>query len=136
MGPESRIEPLASKRPAKRSAPSRAKRPAKSVRPRPKKKATPSHAKPVAKPAPVRAKPVVKGSKKPAPEPAEELAPTPVAPRTGDGRRHVLSLSFLRDGDEFLARLESDSGQITELKNRSLDQLLTLVASELEDLLE
>ena len=52
------------------------------------------------------------------------------------GRRHVLSLSFVRDGDEFLARLETDSGQITELKNRSLDQLLTLVASELEDLLE
>jgi hypothetical protein len=53
-----------------------------------------------------------------------------------DGRRHVLSLSFVRDGDEFLARLETDSGHITELKNRSLDQLLTLVASELEDLLE
>jgi hypothetical protein len=53
-----------------------------------------------------------------------------------DARRHVLSLSFLRDGDEFLARLETDSGQITELKNRSLDQLLTLVAGELEDLLE
>ena len=52
------------------------------------------------------------------------------------GRRHVLSLSFVRDGDDFLARLESDGGQITELKNRSLDQLLTLVAGELEDLLE
>jgi len=52
------------------------------------------------------------------------------------GRRHILSLSFVRDGDEFLARLETDSGHITELKNRSLDQLLTLVASELEDLLE
>jgi hypothetical protein len=51
------------------------------------------------------------------------------------GRRHVLSLSFVRDGDEFLARLETDGGQITELKNRSLDQLLTLVAGELEDLL-
>jgi hypothetical protein len=49
---------------------------------------------------------------------------------------HVLSLSFVRDGDEFLARMETDTGQITELKNRSLDQLLTLVASELEDLLE
>ena len=35
-----------------------------------------------------------------------------------------------------LARLETDAGQITELKNRSLDQLLTLVAGELEDLLE
>lgn len=52
------------------------------------------------------------------------------------GRKHVLSLSFVRDGDEFLARLESDAGHFTELKNRSLDQLLTLVASELEDLLE
>jgi hypothetical protein len=52
------------------------------------------------------------------------------------GRRHVLSLSFVRDGDEFMARLETDSGHITELKNRALDQLLTLVASELEDLLE
>jgi len=48
----------------------------------------------------------------------------------------MLSLSFVRDGDEFLARLETDSGHITELKNRSLDQLLTLVAGELEDLLE
>jgi hypothetical protein len=53
-----------------------------------------------------------------------------------DGRRHVLSLSFVRDGDEFLARLESDVGHITEFKNRSLDQLLTLVAGELEDLVE
>jgi hypothetical protein len=49
---------------------------------------------------------------------------------------HVLSLAFVRDGDEFMARLETDGGQITELKNRSLDQLLTLVASELEDVLE
>ncbi|MCI4339329.1 MAG: hypothetical protein L3J68_03240 [Thermoplasmata archaeon] len=56
--------------------------------------------------------------------------------RRADGRAHVLSLSFVREGDEFLARMETDSGQITELKNRSLDQLLTLVASELEDLLE
>jgi hypothetical protein len=56
--------------------------------------------------------------------------------RRADGRVHVLSLSFVRDGDEFMARMESDAGQITELKNRSLDQLLTLVASELEDLLE
>jgi len=48
----------------------------------------------------------------------------------------VLSLSFVRDGDEFLARLETDAGHITELKNRSLDQLLTLVAGELEDLLD
>jgi hypothetical protein len=42
----------------------------------------------------------------------------------------------VRDGDEFLARIETDADQIIELKNRSLDQLLTLVASELEDLLE
>jgi hypothetical protein len=52
------------------------------------------------------------------------------------GRHHVLSLSFVRDGDEFLARMETDGGHITELKNRSLDQLLSLVANELEDLLE
>jgi len=56
--------------------------------------------------------------------------------RRSDGRRHLLSLSFVRDGDEFLARLETDSGHITELKNRALDQLLTLVAGELEDLLD
>jgi hypothetical protein len=51
-------------------------------------------------------------------------------------RRHVLSLAFLRDGDDFFARIETDSGQITELKHRALDQLLSLVAGELEDLLE
>jgi hypothetical protein len=66
-----------------------------------------------------------------------EVAPASIpVVRRSDGRAHVLSLSFVRDGDEFLARMESDAGQITELKNRSLDQLLTLVASELEDLLE
>ncbi|MCI4350182.1 MAG: hypothetical protein L3K15_01530 [Thermoplasmata archaeon] len=75
-------------------------------------------------------------AKRPSPPPVDAGAEVAVVPRSGDARRHVLSLSFLRDGDEFLARLESDSGQITELKNRSLDQLLTLVASELEDLLE
>jgi len=53
---------------------------------------------------------------------------------TGDPLR-VLSLQFIRDGDEYLARLESAGGHITELKNRSLDQLLTMVAGELEDLL-
>jgi hypothetical protein len=78
--------------------------------------------------------------KRPAPARAKESPPSPGRPEAAlprpDARRHVLSLSFLRDGDEFLARLETDSGQITELKNRSLDQLLTLVASELEDLLE
>ncbi|MGI0156345.1 MAG: hypothetical protein ACREDE_09500 [Thermoplasmata archaeon] len=66
------------------------------------------------------------------------MAPSAGIPlvRRADGRAHVLSLSFVRDGDEFLARMETDGGQITELKNRALDQLLTLVASELEDLLE
>ncbi len=69
--------------------------------------------------------------------PPEVAAAATLAPsRELDERRHVLSLSFVRDGDEFMARLETDGGQITELKNRSLDQLLTLVASELEDLLE
>jgi len=67
---------------------------------------------------------------KPKPEPEVVVVPRPT------GRVHVLSLSFVRDGDEFMARMETDGGQITELKNRSLDQLLTLVASELEDLLE
>lgn len=74
-------------------------------------------------------KPPVAASAARAPEP-ELKVPLP------GGRQHVLSLAFVRDGDEFLARLETDAGQITELKNRSLDQLLTLVASELEDLLE
>jgi hypothetical protein len=92
----------------------------------------------------VPAKPTPKGAAKPAPKkgapPAKSSgakveAPAPV-PLRGDSREHVLSLAFLRDGDEFLARLETDAGQITELKNRSLDQLLTLVAGELEDLLE
>jgi hypothetical protein len=109
-----------------------------------------------ARPAPKQA-PAAKSSpkKKPAPAPAKKPASKPSRPgaaksssKSGavpapplevplpDGRRHVLSLSFVRDGDEFLARLETDTGHITELKNRSLDQLLTLVASELEDLLE
>jgi hypothetical protein len=65
-----------------------------------------------------------------------EPAPVTPEPRRIDGRRHLLSLSFVRDGDEFLARMETDSGHITELKNRALDQLLTLVAGELEDLLD
>ncbi len=78
------------------------------------------------------AKPVTKKASAPAaapPEPIPEI-------RRADGRRHLLSLSFVRDGDEFMARMETDSGHITELKNRALDQLLTLVAGELEDLLE
>lgn len=110
-----------------------------------------------AKPAVRRSKPAPpKAAAKPAPKkaahpPAKKTAPAPTAAkspaksgptapapivRRPDGRLHVLSLSFVRDGDEFLARMETDGGQITELKNRALDQLLTLVASELEDLLE
>ncbi|HEY6238282.1 MAG TPA: hypothetical protein VIZ68_03750 [Thermoplasmata archaeon] len=85
---------------------------------------------PVPKPA-VRATAPKAAPKAVPPRPAE-----PAPARLGDGRRHLLSLSFLREGDEFLARLETDAGQITELKNRSLDQLLMLVAGELEDMLE
>lgn len=110
--------PPAAPRAAKPAAKPKAKAP---VRPAPPKKAAPP-----AKPA----KPTKPASTKPTPP-----APMPEV-RRGDGRRHLLSLAFLRDGDEFLARLETDAGQITELKNRSLDQLLSLVAGELEDLLE
>jgi hypothetical protein len=126
------------------------KRPA--ARPKPAKKVArpvPKKAKPAAhKPAahkPAAHKPAAHKPAAPAPkaspavpkasakskEPEPELTLPPP-----DGRRHVLSLSFVRDGDEFLARLETDSGHITEFKNRSLDQLLTLVAGELEDLVE
>ncbi|MCI4360144.1 MAG: hypothetical protein L3J91_00410 [Thermoplasmata archaeon] len=129
----------AKKTPAKRPVPKRLAAPAPHSKPKVgAKPAAKSHAKPPAKastkPVPKSAaRPVAKGksSSSPAPE-----APSAAPPRTGDARRHVLSLSFLRDGDEFLARLETDGGQITELKNRALDQLLTLVAGELEDLLE
>ena len=108
------------KRPAARPTPKKPARPAaKKSKPAPKKPSP--AAKPYA-PAKAAAKPV---------ETAIELELPPV-----DGRRHVLSLSFVRDGDEFLARLETDTGHITEFKNRSLDQLLTLVAGELEDLVE
>ncbi len=119
MGPEARRTqvPAASRKKT---------RPKKAVA-RPVKKAPASKSRPPAKRSPPPAK---------ATSPATEAPAMPVAPRPGDSRRHVLSLSFLRDGDEFFARMETDSGQITELKNRSLDQLLTLVASELEDLLE
>jgi len=112
----------------------------KSARPAPKR-ASPPRRPPAKKPAPAPGKkPTAKGSHPPAHKSSSKSAasvPTPQleVPLPG-GRRHVLSLSFVRDGDEFLARLETDSGHITELKNRSLDQLLTLVASELEDLLE
>lgn len=64
------------------------------------------------------------------------LTIAPVVTPSRSVRKHVLSLSFVREGEEFLARLETNTGQISEFKNRALDQLLTLVASELEDLLE
>jgi hypothetical protein len=90
--------------------------------------------------APAKGKPVPKAPAKKAPAKpvaAEEAGAAAVPEvRRADGRRHLLSLSFVRDGDEFMARMETDSGHITELKNRALDQLLTLVAGELEDLLE
>ncbi len=126
--PKSRARP-----PARPKA--KAKAPAKAARPAPKKATrSPSHAsrpKATAKPA------VQAPSAKPAPKtPLASEAPSAPVVRVGDGRRHLLSLSFLRDGDEFFARIESNAGQITEFKNRALDQLLTLVANELEDLLE
>jgi hypothetical protein len=106
---------------------------------RPKRPATRSPAK--RSPA-RRAAPSVKPSRPSAPKAAPKPAPPEpapvqvVLPRNPEERVHVLSLSFVRDGDEFLARIETNRDQIIELKNRSLDQLLTLVASELEDLLE
>lgn len=121
---------------------------------RPKPKARAPAKKPTAsRPRPAAAaKPVAKKAVRPAPKArpapskkdpaAAKSAATPKVPEAElevplpGGRRHVLSLAFVRDGDEFLARLETDTGHITELKNRSLDQLLTLVAGELEDLLE
>ena len=113
------------------------RRPPARARPKPAKPKKPA-AKPAAKsarppssrprPAPAKPRPVAKAPPK---EPEPELE----VPLPG-GRHHVLSLSFVRDGDEFLARMETDGGHITELKNRSLDQLLTLVAGELEDLLD
>ncbi len=120
--PSSRRQKPKAKPAARRSAPAR-KPPAKPpARPAPK-----APSRPAAKPP--------KTAKAGAASTAGASVPTPVV-RRADGRVHVLSLSFVRDGDEFLARMETDAGQITELKNRALDQLLTLVASELEDLLE
>jgi hypothetical protein len=116
--------------PAKSSKASRS--PSKSSSKPAAKAATKSRPKVVARKASPPARPT--GSKKSPPKP-EPVPPIPEV-RRADGRRHLLSLSFVRDGDEFLARLETDSGHITELKNRALDQLLTLVAGELEDLLE
>jgi hypothetical protein len=117
------------------------------AKPKPKKPARskPAAARPSAKRRPVRAtaraasrpRPTLTKSspKSPASVALPALSPL-VLPKNPDERVHVLSLSFVRDGDEFLARIETDRDQIIELKNRSLDQLLTLVASELEDLLE
>jgi hypothetical protein len=120
-----------------------ASRPSRSPSRSPSKPARQSRRPPAAKaktrapPARKSAPPPKKGATKSAAAASKPSAPeAPASPARGDQRLHVLSLSFLRDGDEFLARLETDGGQITELKNRSLDQLLTLVASELEDLLE
>jgi len=110
---------------AKRSAPrgSRPSRPAK-----PAKK--PASAKPIAvRPSPGPSSPPSARSS------GGEAASRPL-PYGAEPRRHVLSLAFLRDGDDFFARIETDAGQITELKHRALDQLLSLVAGELEDLLE
>ncbi len=118
----SKGKPAATK--ARKSAP--ASRPSK--RPAPK----PAGSKPAAKRTATPAAPTSKGAAKPA---AKRPAIPEVVVRPAD-RSHLLSLAFLRDGDEFMARLETDAGQITELKNRSLDQLLSLVANELEDLLE
>ncbi|MFY9716405.1 MAG: hypothetical protein WAK40_00490 [Thermoplasmata archaeon] len=87
---------------------------------------------PAARPTP----PKKGGSSAPKPSPVDTIPAAQLEVPLPGGRRHVLSLAFVRDGDEFLARMETDSGHITELKNRSLDQLLTLVAGELEDLLE
>ncbi len=123
---------VTSRRPAPRSRPSAKKRPT-ARRPAPRKPAKAASKKPV-KPAAKTARRTPPPPKKPVAAPVVKV-PELEVPLPG-GRRHILSLSFVRDGDEFLARLETDAGHITELKNRSLDQLLTLVASELEDVLE
>ena len=116
-----------------------AKKPKKTARPKKPAARAPAKGVPARRPAPV-AKPARPKTAKPVPKTPPASAPVPAEPafmpRNPDERRHVLSLSFVRDGDEFLARIETDRDQIIELKNRSLDQLLTLVASELEDLLE
>ncbi|MCI4343491.1 MAG: hypothetical protein L3J92_05190 [Thermoplasmata archaeon] len=126
---------MPSKRPSKTHARRPKPAPVKSSRPV-KKSATKIPPKAAPKPMPKKGRAAAKPAptKKSAAPP--EPAPTHSEPRRIDGRRHLLSLSFVRDGDEFLARMETDSGHITELKNRALDQLLTLVAGELEDLLD
>ena len=127
---KSKASSKARARPAARPK-GKAKPPAKGARTAAKKPAPKPTAASRPKPAP---KPP---AAKPAPKPSmASAAPSAPVVRVGDGRRHLLSLSFIRDGDEFFARIESNAGQITEFKNRALDQLLTLVANELEDLLE
>ena len=126
---------MPSKRPSKTKA--RRPKPAPAKSSRPAKKAAPKiAAKPTPKPTPKKGKPPAKPAPPKKGAAPAEPAPALPEPRRADGRRHLLSLSFVRDGDEFLARMETDSGHITELKNRALDQLLTLVAGELEDLLD
>ncbi|MDE1819796.1 MAG: hypothetical protein KGI98_02955 [Euryarchaeota archaeon] len=121
--------------------PSKARKPSSS---KPAKKMPAAKAKPKSKP-----KAVAKAKSKPAAKPPSGKPPVklvasapppvqvslPIQILLGDEPARILSLQFVRDGDEFLARLESAGGHITELKNRSLDQLLTMVAGELEDLL-
>jgi hypothetical protein len=125
--------PTPRKAPAKaRGLPKKAQKPSPPSR-SPRKSATKGSGKKAAPAKPGGVLPRSKGS--PAKAAVAEVVPEPPPTRTL-GRAHLLSLSFLRDGDEFLARMETDSGQITELKNRFLDQLLSLVANELEDLLE
>jgi hypothetical protein len=124
--PSARRQKSKAKPAARKPAPARKSSPKKSAG-TPARKASP------AKPA---TKSAHSGATKSAGKSSSSAAAVMPVVRRADGRVHVLSLSFVREGDEFLARMETDSGQITELKNRSLDQLLTLVASELEDLLE
>jgi hypothetical protein len=126
----SRARKSSKSRPARAPA-GRAKKPA------PARKKPAPVAKKSARPAPAKSAPPRKEkARSPSPAPAAPPPAVETTPLRGDQRRHLLSLSFVRDGDEFMARLETDAGQITELKNRSLDQLLTLVAGELEDILE
>lgn len=127
MGSAARQKTKGKRAPGRRSAPRPAAK--KAVRPTPKK-VRPSARKTPAPPHKTAPRAAPKAPARPKEPEVELQVPLP------GGRRHVLSLSFVRDGDEFLARLETDSGRITEFKNRSLDQLLTLVAGELEDLVE
>jgi hypothetical protein len=124
-------------------ASSRSSKPASRPAKAPAKKPAPASAKSAPR-KPVPAKGTAASAAKSGPKKSSGKAKAPATPapvplpeiRRTDGRRHLLSLAFVRDGDEFMARMETDSGHITELKNRALDQLLTLVAGELEDLLE